>query len=527
MAPPAPGPPADAPRAPRAPGALEAPDAAPVAPLAPLAIVAGVPVDTRHWIGGERVASAATFTDRSPIDGAPLAEIARGGAAEARAAVAAARAAFPGWAATPPAERARLLHAVADGVEARTDDLAIVETTDNGALLRSHRRGVMPRVAHNLRYFADRLLALAHDDFETRGHVNHVSWDPAGPAVLITPWNAPLMLASWKVAPALAAGSTVVLKPAEWTPLTASLLADIAHEAGLPAGVFNVVQGYGAEVGEPLVADPDVRRISFTGSVPTARRIAEAAAAHLVPCSFELGGKSPLLVFADADLELAADLAVEQFDNAGQVCLAATRILVEESVRDTFLGLFLDRVTKLTQGDPRDESTDLGPNIDPRHIERVDGFVRRALDVGAKAVVGGGPNEELTARLGGNYYLPTLLTDVAQDSEIVQEEVFGPVLTLQTFPDGDEDEAVRLANGTRFGLAATLATGDHDRARRVTARLVAGTVWVNCFFVRDLSAPFGGSRRSGIGREGGDWSFDFYCDLKNTVSAPKGWARHG
>ncbi|MFE6163656.1 aldehyde dehydrogenase [Streptomyces sp. NPDC056486] len=518
MAPPTPAPPANPPHT---------------------ATVAGVPVDTRHWIGGERVASAsasvpgaasaatsasnATFTDHSPLDGAPLAEIARGGAEEARAAMAAAREAFPGWAATPPAERARLLHAVADGVEARIEDLAAVETADNGALLRSHRRGVMPRVAHNLRYFADRLLALAHDDFETRGHTNHVSWDPAGPAVLITPWNAPLMLASWKIGPALAAGNTVVLKPAEWTPLTASLFADIAHEAGLPAGVFNVVQGYGAEVGEALVADPDVRRISFTGSVPTARRIAAIAGAHLVPCSFELGGKSPLLVFADADPELAADLAVEQFDNAGQVCLAATRILVEESARDAFLGHVLDRVTKLTQGDPRDEATDVGPNIHPRHVERVDGFVRRALDAGAKAVIGGGRNTEL----GGNHYRPTLLTDVAQDSEIVQEEVFGPVLTLQTFPDGDEDEAVRLANDTRFGLAATLATGDRERAARVGARLVAGTVWVNCFFVRDLSAPFGGSRDSGIGREGGDWSFDFYCDLKNTVTASKGWARHG
>ncbi|MEV0324361.1 aldehyde dehydrogenase [Streptomyces sp. NPDC050658] len=512
----APGPPKNTPGTPRTPHAATA-------------TVADVPVDTRHWIGGERRASAETFTDHSPVDGTLLAEIARGGAPEARAAVAAARAAFPGWAATPPAERARLLHAVADGVDARAEDLARVETADNGALLTSHRRGVMPRVAHNLRYFADRLLALAHDDFDTRGHTNHVTWDPSGPAVLITPWNAPLMLASWKIAPALAAGCTVVLKPAEWTPLTASLFADITHEAGLPPGVFNVVQGYGDEAGAPLVADPDVRRISFTGSVPTARRIAGAAAAHLVPCSFELGGKSPLLVFADADLELAADLAVEQYDNAGQVCLAATRLLVEESVRDTFLGLFLDRVTKLTrsQGDPRDESTALGPNIHPRHVERVDGFVRRALDAGAKAFVGGGPNEEAGRLLGGHYYLPTLLTDVDQESEIVQEEVFGPVLTLQTFPDGDEDEAVRLANGTRFGLAATLATGDRDRADRITARLVAGTVWVNCFFVRDLSAPFGGSRQSGVGREGGDWSFDFYCDLKNTVTAGKGWRSHG
>ncbi|MFH8982819.1 aldehyde dehydrogenase family protein [Streptomyces varsoviensis] len=491
----------------------------------PTATVAGVTVDTRHWIGGERLDSAATFTDRSPIDGTPLAEIARGGAEEARAAVAAARAAFPGWAATPPPERARLLHAIADGVDARLEDLAAVETADNGALLRSHRRGVMPRAAHNLRFFADRLLALGHDDFTTRGHTNHVTWDPAGPAALITPWNAPLMLATWKIGPALAAGDPVVLKPAEWTPLTASLFADITAEAGLPPGVFNVLQGYGAEAGEPLVSDADIRRVSFTGSVPTARRIARAAAEHLVPTSFELGGKSPLLVFADADLDLAADLAVEQYDNAGQVCLAATRLLVEEPVRDAFLERFLHRARALVQGDPREEATGIGPTIHPRHLERVDGFVRRALAAGATALLGGGPHTELTGRTGGAYYRPTLLAGVAQDSEIVQEEVFGPVLTLQTFTT--EDEAVALANGTRFGLAATLATGDRDRADRVAARLVAGTVWTNCFFVRDLAAPFGGSRASGMGREGGDWSFDFYCDLKNTVTAPKGWQHHG
>ncbi|GAB2980805.1 5-carboxymethyl-2-hydroxymuconate semialdehyde dehydrogenase [Streptomyces pseudoechinosporeus] len=483
--------------------------------------VAGVAVDTRHWIGGERVASAATFTDHSPLDGRALGEISRGGAAEAEAAVAAAKAAFPAWAATPRAERARILHAIADGVEKRLEDLANVETLDNGALLRSHRRGVMPRVAHNFRFFADWLLTLGHEDFDTRGHTNHVSWDPAGPCVLITPWNAPLMLATWKVAPALAAGNTVILKPAEWSPLTASLLADIADAAGLPAGVLNVVQGYGGEAGSALVAHPDVRRISFTGSVPTAKRIAAAAAAHLTPLSLELGGKSPLLVFADADLDLAVDLAVEQYDNAGQVCLAATRILVESSIAEEFTERFKARAAALTQGDSREEATDLGPNIHPRQLEKIDEFVQRALASGARAVIGGGPNTEL----GELYYRPTLLTDVAQDSEIVQEEVFGPVLTLQTFDT--EDEAVALANGTRFGLAATLATGDPERAERVTARLVAGTVWVNCFFVRDLQAPFGGSRLSGVGREGGTWSFDFYCDVKNTVTAPKGWKNHG
>jgi aminomuconate-semialdehyde/2-hydroxymuconate-6-semialdehyde dehydrogenase len=482
------------------------------------AVIAGVPVDTRHWIGGERVASTETFTDISPVDGSVLGEIARGTAMEAAAAVAAAKAAFPGWAATSRAERARILHAIADGVQKRLEDLAIVETCDNGALLRSHRRGVMPRVAHNFRFFADWLLTLEHEDFETRDHTNHVSWDPAGPCVLITPWNAPLMLATWKVAPALAAGNTVILKPAEWSPLTASLLADIAAEAGLPAGVLNVVQGYGSEIGDALTSHPDVRRISFTGSVPTAKRIAASAAANLTPLSLELGGKSPLLVFADADLDLAVDLAVEQYDNAGQVCLAGTRLLVEESIVEEFTRRFVEKASALRQGDPREEATDIGPNIHPRQLEKIDGFVQRALAAGARAVIGG-------QREDGQYYTPTLLTDVAQDAEIVQEEVFGPVLTLQTFTT--EEEAVRLANGTRFGLAATVATGDPERAERVSARLVAGTVWINCFFVRDLQAPFGGSRQSGVGREGGTWSFDFYCDVKNTVTAPKGWQDHG
>ncbi|WP_370946196.1 aldehyde dehydrogenase [Amycolatopsis sp. cg5] len=478
-------------------------------------------VDTRHWIGGERVGSATTFVDRGPLDGVPLAEISQGGAAEIDAAVSAAQQAFPGWAATSRKERAELLHAIADGVEARLEELAQLETADNGALIRSHRRGVIPRVAHNFRFFADWLLdELGHPDFETRGHRNRVSWDPAGVCALITPWNAPLMLATWKIAPALAAGNTVVLKPAEWTPLTASLFADITAHAGLPPGVFNVVQGLGHEAGAALVAHPGVRRISFTGSVPTARRIAAAAAANLTPLSLELGGKSPLVVFEDADLDLATDLAVEQYDNAGQVCLAGTRLLVHANVVGEFQKRFLDKASRLRQGDPRDAETDIGPQIHPDHFARVDGFVRRAVDGGARVLLGGGPNTDL----GGLYYRPTLLTDVAPDAEIVTEEVFGPVLTVQTF--GSEEEAVTLANSTKFGLAAVIVTSDEERAARVSGKLVAGTVWVNCFFVRDLRAPFGGSRQSGIGREGGTWSFDFYCDVKNTVTAPGGFI-HG
>jgi 5-carboxymethyl-2-hydroxymuconic-semialdehyde dehydrogenase len=486
--------------------------------MARTATVAGVEVDLDHWIGGERVASVSTLDDVSPIDESVLAGVARGGAVEAEAAVAAARAAFPAWAATSPAERAAMLHRIADGVEARLEELAIVETTDNGALLRSHRRGVMPRVAHNFRFFADYLTdELGHPDFDTRGHTNHVTWDPSGVAVLITPWNAPLMLATWKVAPALAAGCTVVLKPAEWSPLTASLLCDIAHDAGLPDGVLNVVQGIGEEVGPALTGHPGVSRISFTGSVPTARHIAASAAPNLTPCSFELGGKSPMLVFADAELDAAVEQAVGQYDNAGQVCLAGTRLLVEASVHDEFLDRFVTRAAQLRQGDPRDEATDIGPQISREHLERIDGFVQRARAEGATAVLGG----ERNADLGGLYYRPTLLTGAAPGSEILTQEVFGPVLTLQPFHT--EDEAVALANGTEFGLAAIVYTGDPGRAERVSRQVVAGTAWVNCFFVRDLRAPFGGSKHSGVGREGGTWSFDFYCDVKNTCTSPSHW----
>lgn len=479
--------------------------------------VEGVAVDTRHWIGGRRVASATTFTDISPIDEQPIAQVHAGGQDEVDAAVAAAREAFPAWAGLPVKQRSDILRAVADGIDARREDLARVETRDNGSLLRSHRKGVMPRVAMNFRYFADYAEHIAHPIDEVRGHRQRVSYDPAGVVAVITPWNAPLMLATWRIGPALAAGNTVVVKPPEWAPLTASLLADIAHEAGLPAGVLNVVQGTGAEAGAPLTRHPGINRLSFTGSVPTAGVIAEAAAPNIVPLSFELGGKSPLLVFDDCDLDLAVTLAVEQFDNAGQVCLGAFRVLVHERIHDEFLRRVQAKAGAVVQGDPREEATDVSALVSRPHFERVRGFVERAVADGARAVLGGGPNDDL----GGLYFLPTILVDARPGSEILTEEVFGPVLTIQTF--ATEEEGVAMANNTRFGLAATLVTGDAERAERVSARLNAGTVWVNCFFVRDLGAPFGGNGKSGIGREGGPWSFDFYCDVKNTVFAPNGW----
>jgi aminomuconate-semialdehyde/2-hydroxymuconate-6-semialdehyde dehydrogenase len=484
------------------------------------ATVEGVEVDTRHWIGGERIPSQMTFTDISPIDEQPLAEISAGSAEEVAAAVQAAQRAFPDWSAMTRGERADRLRKVADGIDARAEELARVETRDNGSLLRSHRRSVMPRVGMNFRFFADYAEKLEHPGSEIRGHRERVTYDPAGVTAIITPWNAPLMLATWRIGPALAAGNTVVAKPPEWAPLTASLLAEITQEAGLPPGVFNVVQGTGVQAGAPLTAHPGIRRLAFTGSVPTAGVIAQAAAPNIVPLSFELGGKSPLVIFADSDFDLAVSLAVEQFDNSGQVCLGAFRILVEDSITDRFIEAVLEKAKTIKQGDPRDESTDMSCLISRQHFSRVDGFVRRALAAGARPILGGSPNEEL----GHLYYRPTILAGAEPGSEILTEEVFGPVLTIQTF--SGEEQAIEMANNTRFGLAATLVTGDPDRAERVSAVINAGTVWVNCFFVRDLGAPFGGNGRSGIGREGGIYSFDFYSDIKNTVFSPTGWTRN-
>ncbi len=480
-------------------------------------LVAGVRVSTDHFIDNLRVSSAERFAAHSAIDESELGLIARGGAKEVDLAVMAATRAFPAWAALGPHGRLPFLERLAQLIESKVEDLAAVETLNNGSLFEASRLRVMKRGGHNVHFFAELATTLrghANNEWDTesaKNAHNSVRHDPAGVTALITPWNAPFMLATWKVGPALAAGNTVVLKPAEWTPFTASLLADFALEAGLPAGVFNVVQGFGAEAGAALVAHPGVKRISFTGSVPTAQKIAVCAARHLTPVSFELGGKSPFIVCADADLDLALRNAVDQYDNCGQVCLSGTRLLIEDSIYDTFLERFKDAVGRIKQGDPRQPDTVVGPLVTRPHLERVDGFVQRAKAVGATLEIGG----RVSPALGGLYYQPTLFTNVPANAEILQAEVFGPVLTMQRF--SGEAELIALANDTQFGLAAMLFTKDQAKAERLAARFVAGTVWINCFYVRDLLAPFGGSRLSGVGREGGHWSFDFYCDVKNIM----------
>jgi aminomuconate-semialdehyde/2-hydroxymuconate-6-semialdehyde dehydrogenase len=459
--------------------------------------VAGVDVSTDHYIDGRRVASKDRFLDRSPVDGSALAEVSAGGAAEAEMAVDAARRAFPAWAALGPQGRAPILRRFAQGVLARAGDLAAVETIDNGSLLTGNTHRVVPRAAQNISYFAELALTLGEHTIDSPEVVNHVRYDPAGVAVLVTPWNAPLMLTTWKVGPALAAGNTAVVKPPEWAPLTCSLMADIAEAAGAA-----------------LTQRLDIDRISFTGSTDTARIIGQAAARSITSMSSELGGKSPLIVCADADQKAAAQTVAGQYINAGQVCLAGTRILVEETIADEFLGHVREAVSHMTVGDPRDPATRVGPLIHPEHFDRVQGFVDRARKEGVDILWGGDRHNQ-----GELYFQPTLIAGAKRDQEIFQKEVFGPVLTWNTFRT--DDEVIEVANGTEYGLAATLFTGDEARAMRIASAVVAGTVWVNCFFIRELGAPFGGSKHSGIGREGGAWSFDFYSDIKN-IAVRKG-----
>ena len=471
-------------------------------------MVEGVSVSPDHYIGGKRVGSSNSFETRCPFDwNNKLADIARGDEETARLAVEAATAAFPAWAALSPAERAAYLHRLADLIDANVEKLAIVECMDMGMLHESLRLRVIPRGALNFRNYADLASEYRERVWSSKGTTNRVIRMPAGPAVIITPWNAPFMLSTWKCAPALAAGNTVILKPAEWSPLSASVLADLIDEAGFPSGVFNIVQGYGAELGNALVNNISVKRISFTGSVPTARVIGRAAADNIVPFTAELGGKSALLVFADADIDAAAKKAAGQYDDSGQVCMAGTRILVEDSIKDQFLERFHAYVDKHVMGDSRDAGTTMSALIHPTHVKRVLGFIERARGNGDTIVRGG-----KLWRDGANFIEPTLIAPKSNDSEVVQSEIFGPVLTFQTF--GTEEDGVTLANSTAYGLSGIIYTGDAARAERVGRAVRGGTVWVNTFLVRDLTAPFGGIGISGLGREGGDYALDFHSDLK-------------
>lgn len=473
-----------------------------------------------HLIGSDWVPSQSgeRFETRDPHDDSLLGSVAAGGAAEAGAAVEAARRAFDDgpWPRMRAEERQRLLHAFADLVDRDAAELALLDTRDMGKPIRESRGFDLPRVSRNLRFFADYAAIAPSEAYPDGTRFAYVLYPPAGVAVAISPWNFPAMQASWKIAPALAFGNTVVLKPAEQSPLSAARLGALALEAGLPEGVLNIVQGFGPDAaGEALTTDPRVDRITFTGETATGRAVAAAAARNLTPLSAELGGRSANVVFADADPEAAIGGAIRAiFTNNGEICLAGSRLLVQRSIHDEFVERFAVATAGLRVGDPKDEDTVVGPLVERRHVEKVDGYVHLGLAEGGRLVCGGGPPPD-PALADGHYYAPTILDAMDNSMRAAREEIFGPVQAIIAFDT--EEEALQIANDSPYGLAGMLWTSNLDRAHRMVQSWRTGMVWVNCFFERDLRLPFGGEKASGIGREGGPHSREFFTDPRAVV----------
>jgi 5-carboxymethyl-2-hydroxymuconic-semialdehyde dehydrogenase len=472
-----------------------------------------------HFIGGAPVAGQGeAFENRSPVDGRLLGRVLDATAPEVAAAGAAARDAFPAWRALPGAERRRLLHRVADAIEARADEIALVECMDTGQAWRFMSKAAL-RGAENFRFFADRAPDACNGlSLPTDTHVNYTVRQPIGPVAVITPWNTPFMLSTWKIAPALAAGCTVVHKPAEWSPLSARLLMEIMNEAGLPPGVANLVNGLGETTGRALTEHPDIRATAFIGESGTGSLIMSQGAPTLKRVHLELGGKNPVIVFDDADLDRALDAVVFMiYSLNGERCTSSSRLLVQRSIHDTFVERLAERVRRLKVGHPLDPKTEVGPLVHARHLEKVLSYAAIAREDGATIAVGGGRASGPALPEGGQFVQPTLYVGARPDMRIAQEEIFGPVLTVLAFED--EADALRIANGVRYGLAGYLWTGDTGRANRVALALDVGMVWVNSENVRHLPTPFGGMKASGIGRDGGDYSFDFYMETKNVALA--------
>lgn len=466
-----------------------------------------------NHIGGRPVpaVSGRTFETRSPVDLAPLAEVAEGDAADIDAAARAAKSAFPEWRDMPGRTRRALLHAIADAIEARAEEIALTECLDTGQALRFMSKAAL-RGAENFRFYADRAPeARDGKSLYGPGQINITNRVPLGPVGIITPWNTPFMLSTWKIAPALAAGCTVVHKPAELSPLTARLLVEIAEEAGLPPGVWNLVNGFGETAGRALCEHPDIKAIAFIGESRTGQRIMAQGASTLKRVHLELGGKNPVVVFGDADLDRAADAAVFMiYSLNGERCTSSSRLLVEASIHDDFTARVAEKAANIKVGHPLDPDTVIGPLIAPEHEAKVLSYFDRAREEGATVATGGEKWGET-----GCWVKPTLFTGATNDMDIAQQEIFGPVLTA--IPFADEAEALRLANGVEYGLAGYLWTSDVTRAMRFSDAMEAGMIWVNSENLRHLPTPFGGMKASGIGRDGGDWSFDFYMETKNVA----------
>ena len=468
-----------------------------------------------HFIAGKRHDSRATFETHSPVDKSLIAEVASGDGGDIDRAASAAKAAFKTWGHWAPDKRRQVLHKIADLIETNADDIAVLESWDTGQPHRFMSKAAV-RAAENFRFFADRV-PTARDGLSlpAADHWNVTTRAPIGPVGIITPWNTPFMLSTWKIAPALAAGCTVVHKPAEWSPVTADLLAQLCQKAGLPDGVLNTVHGIGEVAGKALTEHPDIKAIGFVGESATGSAIMRQGAGTLKRVHFELGGKNPVIVFDDADLERALDAVVFMiYSLNGERCTSSSRLLVHKSIAEKFSAQVAERVKRLKVGHPLDPATEVGPLIHERHHAKVCAYFDIAKHDGATIAVGGAPH----AGPGGGYYVsPTLFTRASPTMRIAQEEIFGPVLTV--IPFKDEADAIEIANSVRYGLTGYVWTNNMGRALRVADALSAGMIWLNSDNVRHLPTPFGGMKDSGIGRDGGDYSFDFYMETKNVCLA--------
>lgn len=469
----------------------------------------------QHFINNQFVPalSGQTFETLNPATNKPLGTVASGQPEDVETAVKAARKAFDEgpWPKMNAEARAKALRKIADLIEKYADEIATREIQDCGVPIKQIKGGAIPRAAYNFNYFADMTYRMTGESYPVGDQfINYSLRRPVGVAGLITPWNVPFMLETWKVAPCLAFGNTCILKPAEWSPLSADRLAAIVQEADLPPGVFNIVHGFGESAGAPIVAHPGVQVISFTGETTTGQTIIRNGAATLKRYSMELGGKSPTIVFEDADLDRALDGAIFQiYSLNGERCTAGSRLILQESVHDAFVAKLAERVKRIKVGPPEDPATEVGPLIHPEHWEKVNSYMDIARSEGATVLVGGARPAQFPA---GNYFAPTLITNVRNDMRVAQEEIFGPVLVV--IPFKDEADAVRIANDVKYGLAGYVWTKDIEKAHRVAHAIESGMIWINSHNVRDLRTPFGGSKQSGIGREGDHHSFELYTELK-------------